>query len=89
MNCIQIVVTGRVQGVSFRAYTKQKAEELGLTGTVRNLQDGSVEIIACGPDASLAALELWASKSPKLARVDNLKVQRLPSSPYNGFNILK
>lgn len=62
------IVTGRVQGVSFRAATRQKALELGVKGWVKNLPDGSVEVVIL---ESIGADELfdWLKKGPRLARV--------------------
>ncbi len=66
MRCI---VTGRVQGVSYRAATQRKARRLGLTGWVRNLADGSVELYAYGEPEALAALREWLWIGPPRARV--------------------
>ncbi|MDX1518845.1 MAG: acylphosphatase, partial [Gammaproteobacteria bacterium] len=52
-------VSGRVQGVCYRMYTVDRAEKLGLTGWVRNLPDGDVEVYACGPKEQLEALHQW------------------------------
>lgn len=65
-------VYGRVQGVGFRWWTRLTAEELGLTGTVRNLADGSVEVCAWGPPAALARFEEFLIGGPRLACVDRL-----------------
>jgi len=76
MEAMRLVVYGQVQGVFFRAYTQQKAQSLGLKGYVRNLVDGSVEIVAVGEDFSLDRLEHWCRKtgSPRsmVERVDRL-----------------
>ncbi|WP_147652231.1 acylphosphatase [Vulcaniibacterium gelatinicum] len=62
-------VRGRVQGVSFRAATRAQAVPLGLCGHARNLPDGSVEVLAVGSEAAIAALERWLWHGPPLARV--------------------
>jgi acylphosphatase len=67
---IMIKITGRVQGVSFRFYVKQKADELGLTGFVKNNPDRSVEIIAEGNRAKLEELAEWAAKGPEFSTVE-------------------
>jgi len=74
MACMKFVVSGRVQGVFFRASTREEALRLGLTGHARNLPDGSVEVVACGDDAALAELERWLALGPPLAQVS--RVQR-------------
>jgi len=74
MGCVRFVVSGRVQGVFFRASTREEAQRLGLTGHARNLPDGTVEVVACGDDAALAQLESWLALGPPLAQVS--RVQR-------------
>ena len=65
-------VSGRVQGVAFRAHTRQQALALGLRGYARNLADGRVEVVVAGEVAAIDALERWLHQGPPLARVDNL-----------------
>jgi acylphosphatase len=66
----RFVVTGRVQGVGFRAATRRKAQSLGLTGWVRNRNDGAVEGVASSRDAkSLDAFRQWLQQGPPIARV--------------------
>ncbi len=65
-------VRGRVQGVSYRANTLAQARSLGLTGWVRNVSDGSVELIAEGPRARAQALIDWCHRGPPRARVDSV-----------------
>ena len=60
---VEIVVKGLVQGVSFRVYTKRKASSLGLTGYVRNLSNGDVEVVAEGKRNQLLQLVKWLRKS--------------------------
>lgn len=67
-------VTGRVQGVSFRWYTERRAQELGLTGWVRNHDDGSVRLEAQGPEAAVAELVAWLHEGPPHARVTGVQV---------------
>ncbi|HEV7586909.1 MAG TPA: acylphosphatase [Longimicrobium sp.] len=62
-------VTGRVQGVGFRWWTRAQAIRLGLDGTVRNANDGSVEVEARGPEPALAELERLLNEGPPHARV--------------------
>jgi acylphosphatase len=71
----RVLVRGRVQGVSFRAYTQAEANSLGLKGFVRNLPDRSVEIVAEGDEESLKKLVDWAHKGPSHARVDSCDVE--------------
>lgn len=76
-----------VQGVFFRASTREQAAALGLTGWVRNLPDGCVEAAACGEDAQLEQLERWLRRGPELAKVDSVEVTAEDYTPYTGFEI--
>ena len=67
--CRQFIVTGRVQGVFFRASTRDVALPLGLTGHAINMPDGSVEVLACGSPAAVEELERWLATGPRLANV--------------------
>ena len=67
-------VSGKVQGVFYRAHTQAKARELGLTGWVRNLPDGRVEILAEGEEEKLKALKEWCHEGPPLAVVTDVEV---------------
>jgi acylphosphatase len=70
-------ITGRVQGVGYRWAMAQQAEDLGLSGWVRNRHDGSVEAVLCGPPAAVQALIDWAHHGPPLARVQAVRVTEL------------
>ena len=74
---LHIIVKGRVQGVCFRYYTEQKAHHLGITGTVKNLYDGSVEIFAFGDSLKLVAFKKWCHKGPRDAFVKQLECKQL------------
>lgn len=86
MRRVKIVVSGRVQGVYFRYFTQRKAEEMGVTGSVKNLDSGQVEIIAEADDATLNAFILWCHKGPITARVDSVDISELAGdTPLIGF----
>lgn len=88
MKRVRAVVTGRVQGVCFRAFTRERASGLGLSGFVRNLPDGSVEIVAEGVDEDVDELMRWISRGPSHARVSNVAVNdRDPTGDGGGFRI--
>lgn len=72
MAAVRVVVSGRVQGVFFRASTRAEALRLGLEGSARNLADGRVEVIARGPDEALRELERWLWQGPPAARVEDV-----------------
>lgn len=86
---VQIVVSGRVQGVYFRAFTQKQAKKLNLTGYAKNLSNGDVEIIACGEKNQLEKLVSWCHKGPLMAKVNSVQTQPLTlAQPYQGFEIL-
>jgi acylphosphatase len=72
---IRLIVTGRVQGVFFRASASESARAMGLRGLARNRADGAVEIVAEGPRVALERLAAWARQGPPLARVDEISVE--------------
>ena len=71
----RILVSGSVQGVFFRASTREQAQRLGVTGWVRNLLDGQVEAVLEGDRESVIQLMNWCRKGPPGARVTDLKVE--------------
>jgi acylphosphatase len=72
-------VRGRVQGVAYRASTRYEARRLGLSGWVKNLPDGSVELEAQGEPDVVAALLAWCEHGPPAARVSGVEVEELPA----------
>lgn len=86
------VVTGRVQGVSYRAAAKAEADDLGLIGWVRNTSDGAVELLVGGAGPAVDALLRWAEHGPESAKVTDLQQREateedLASLPPSGFVI--
>jgi acylphosphatase len=85
---LEIVVSGRVQGVWFRAATRDEAIRLGLRGWVQNLPDGRVEAVFEGEEQSLARMLEWSRVGPPGARVDHAHANWLkPSGEFEGFSI--
>lgn len=87
MRRVRLTVTGRVQGVYFRASTEQRARGLGLTGWVRNLPDGSVEVEAQGADQDVAALIDWCHEGPAYARVARVDVRDVDVTDDRRFEV--
>lgn len=70
----QFWISGRVQGVFYRASTREQALRLQLTGYAKNHSDGRVEVLACGDEAALQALEQWLWRGPMAAEVLDVQV---------------
>jgi acylphosphatase len=81
-------VRGRVQGVGFRWWTRNTARRLGLSGTVRNCADGSVEVRALGDETALAALGDALHHGPAAAAVTRVDQSPLDAEPAEGFEIV-
>jgi acylphosphatase len=84
---IRCLVVGRVQGVYYRAATAEQAARLQLDGWVKNLADGSVEVVAAGDAAAIAALASWLWNGPPAARVSAVHVEEWTSSVPQGFAV--
>ncbi|MCF8230437.1 MAG: acylphosphatase [Bacteroidales bacterium] len=82
-----IKVEGRVQGVGFRYYTNQKALELGISGFVKNLGDGSVYIEAEGEKEQMDLFVSWVKEGPEWARVEDVKTQENQNQDYKSFMV--
>ncbi len=83
----QITITGKVQGVFFRHSAKRKADELGISGFVRNMPESSVYIEAEGEEKVLQEFIAWCRKGPELARVDHVTIEESPLVNEKGFSI--
>jgi acylphosphatase len=86
--CVHCYVTGKVQGVWFRASTAEQAKRLAITGWARNLPDGRVEVLACGEREKIAELVEWLKVGPPLASVTDFSSEELPVQDTQGFNVL-
>lgn len=78
-------ITGRVQGVFYRAWMIEQAEALGITGWVRNRADGSVEATVSGPAEQVEALVARAHEGPPAARVTEVAASETPAAVHDGF----
>ena len=87
MPAARFLVGGKVQGVFYRASTREQALALGLAGDAKNLPDGRVEVVAQGDAAALDALERWLWQGPSAARVDAVERTELPEQAPDGFRI--
>jgi acylphosphatase len=85
MATAKFIVTGRVQGVFYRASTRERALALGLVGYARNQPDGSVEVLASGTDAALDALQGWLQQGPPAAQVERVTREEQAERVLQGF----
>ncbi len=85
--CIHCFVSGKVQGVWFRASTQDQAKDLGLTGWVRNVPDGRVEVLACGERDKIAELQAWLKQGPELAEVTDVTCEEIAWQEHERFAV--
>lgn len=85
MPSVRFVISGKVQGVFFRASTRNEARRLSLHGHARNLTDGRVEVIAHGSDEALRELEQWLWQGPPAAQVDEVVRAAHEGEVQQGF----
>lgn len=85
MSARHAVVHGTVQGVFYRASAEQEARRLGVAGWVRNLPDGSVELLVEGDDAAVDRMLAWAGRGPSRAEVTRVDVEERPEEGLAGF----
>ena len=86
--CERYRVKGRVQGVFFRGATREQARHLGLTGFVRNLPNGDVEVVACGNGDELHKLAAWLRRGPPSARVIEVISEPIEAQDaYDEFDV--
>ncbi len=84
INCF---ISGRVQGVCFRMATSQQAKILGLSGWVRNLDDGRVEVLASGETPLIEQLQTWLAQGPEMAKVLNVECHAVEHQEFPDFSI--
>ncbi len=84
MHCF---VSGKVQGVWFRVSTQDQANDLGLTGWVRNVPDGRVEVLACGERDKIEKLHAWLQEGPELAEVTDVTYEEVAWQEHGRFAV--
>jgi acylphosphatase len=87
MAAARFIVSGKVQGVWFRAATRDEATRLGLRGHARNLDDGRVEVLEVGADAAIEQLAQWLQRGPPLARVARVERSAADGAEPGDFSI--
>lgn len=89
VRCLRLHIRGRVQGVWFRGFARERAVALGLEGHARNLPDGSVEVLAQGEPAALEALAAACCEGPPSARVEEVRrEEESVRADLEGFHVL-
>lgn len=89
LETISITVSGKVQGVYYRQTTQEKATSLGITGTVKNLPNRNVYIIATGTSEQLDKLVAWCKQGPSRAEVSQVQITHLAITIFEDFKIVK
>lgn len=89
MPTIHLQISGKVQGVYFRASAKEAAEQLGLTGWVKNSANGDVESVANGSEEKLAKFVEWCKMGPPGAKVENVVVKNIQEAAFRDFAIIR
>jgi len=85
---VRVLLGGRVQGVAYRYFAERYASRLDVSGWVRNLPDGRVEVLAEGPEARIQTFLARLKEGPRLAQVDSFEVRREPATgEFRGFRI--
>lgn len=85
---VRLLVSGRVQGVFFRARTREEAQRLAIAGWVRNLPDGRVEVLAEGESRAITSLIAWCRQGPRFADVSEVEViEEPPGNEFSSFEI--
>jgi len=89
MKCVQIQVSGKVQGVWFRASTQRKAKELNINGIVKNLANGDVYIEAEGEEINLDEFMKWCHQGSDHSRVDTVTILDIEIKSFDEFKIIR
>ncbi|MBN2096693.1 acylphosphatase [Candidatus Peregrinibacteria bacterium] len=85
---VHLTISGRVQGVFFRAHTQEKAEELGVKGWVANEADGTVSVVAEGPENKVNNLVDWCHGGPSTSQVEKVEIDHAPyMEEFDDFHI--
>lgn len=84
--CMRCLISGRVQGVFFRASARDQAQRLGVSGYASNLPDGRVEVLACGQSEALDAFRAWLGRGPSAAKVTDVVCESVAYQHRSGFS---
>lgn len=86
--CKLYTISGRVQGVWFRASTQKEALKLGITGWAKNLPNRKVQVLACGKSVEIKKFAAWLHKGPILAKVTEIAEEDIPIQNFQTFEVI-
>ena len=89
MSTVNLLIKGKVQGVYYRLNAKEEANQLGVTGWIKYLSEGRVEIMATGNETQLQQFIAWCHKGPEKAEVTNVIITPLTQQPFNEFIVVQ
>lgn len=89
MPTIHLLIKGKVQGVFYRASAKEYADELGITGWIKNTSEGDVEAVATGNEEQLRAFEKWCKQGPRRATVSDLITTQQEETTFESFSVIR
>lgn len=89
MPTVHLIVKGRVQGVFYRATAKDMADQMGVSGWVRNTEEGDVEVVAAGSEDQLQRFIDWCKKGPRKAIVTDVIVTKKGEENFKGFEVIR
>ena len=87
MQCVHLIVSGKVQGVFFRDSTRRKAIELDLVGYAKNMYDGNVEVVAQGDEENINELIEFIKNNPGHSKIKEVKINYKELENFNEFEI--
>src|SRR6476469_7635577 len=89
MTTVHLLITGKVQGVFYRATAANQARQLHLNGWIRNTEEGAVEATVSGSDEAVDQFIAWCRQGPKGARVENVIITSKPDDGLVGFEVIR
>jgi acylphosphatase len=89
MPTVHLLIKGKVQGVFYRATAKDVAQELQLTGWVKNTKEGNVEIVVTGTNEKLQQFTEWCRQGPSKAEVTNVEITMEDEKAFDKFSIVR
>ena len=89
MATVHLLIKGKVQGVFYRAAAKEKADQLGLNGWVKNTLEGEVEATVSGNETAVQQFVAWCRQGPPKAQVADIIITPKPDDGFSGFHILR